>query len=93
MIKLNFLKPDKENLHTYLYIGLSLFFISILDVFLGAFFQINITSFLPEFLSFIFPLIIGLIGLHLIRIEFTGIKNLDSVNKNINTNTFNAVFH
>ena len=72
MNKLNFLKPDKENLHTYLYIGSSLFFISILDVFLGAFFQINITSFLPEFLSFIFPLIIGLIGLHLIRIEFTG---------------------
>ena len=91
MNKLNFLKPDKENLHTYLYIGSSLFFISILDVFLGAFFQINITSFLPEFLSFIFPLIIGLIGLHLIRIEFTGIKNLDTVNKNINTNTFNAV--
>ena len=31
-----------------------------------------------------------MIGLHLIRIEFSGIKFLDELNKNINTNNFNA---
>ena len=31
-----------------------------------------------------------MIGLHLIRIEFSGIKILDELNKNINTNNFNA---
>ena len=41
-------------------------------------------------LSFFTPLIFGMIGLHLIRIEFSGIKILDELNKNINTNNFNA---
>ena len=90
MNKLNFLKPDKSNLNTYLYLGISLFFISILDVSFNSFFNINLTSFLPESVSFILPLILGLIGLHLIRIEFSGIKKLDLLNKNINTNNFNA---
>ena len=91
MKKLNFLKPDRENLNTYLYIGSFLFFVSIFDVFLGSFFKINITSFLPNFISFLAPLIFGIIGLHLIRIEFSGISKLDQLNKNINTNTFNAI--
>ncbi len=91
MNKLNFLKPDKENLNTYLYTGSLLFFLSIFDVFINSFFKINITSFLPNLLSFILPLILGTVGLHLIRIEFSGIKNLDSLNKNINTNFFNSV--
>ena len=43
------------------------------------------------FLGFIFPLIIGTIGLHLIRIEYSGLKNLDLLNKHINTNNFNAI--
>ena len=90
MNKLNFLKPDRQNLSTYLYIGSFLFFISIFDVFLTSFFKINITSFLPSTLSFLLPLIFGVIGLHLIRIEFSGIKKLDLINKNINTNNFNA---
>ena len=90
MNKLNFLKPDRQNLSTYLYTGSFLFFIAIFDVFLSSFFKINITSFLPNILSFLLPLIIGVIGLHLVRIEFSGIKNLDLLNKNINTNTFNA---
>ena len=91
MSKINFLKPDKQNLNTYLYSGLFLLSISILDVFINAFFKINITSFLPNGASFLLPLILGFIGLHLIRIEFSGIKNLDLLNKNINTSTFNAV--
>ena len=91
MNKFNFLKPDRKNLNTYLYTGLFLFFIAVFDVFLSSFFKINITSFLPNILSFLLPLILGILGLHLIRIEFSGIKNLDLLNKNINTNNFNAV--
>ena len=90
MEKLNLLTPSKDKLYTYLYTGIVLFFISILDVFLNSFFNINLTSFLPSSISFILPLVLGLIGLHLIRIEYSGIKNLDLINKNINTNTFNA---
>ena len=91
MNKLNFLKPDRENLTTYIYSGSILFFIAVLDVSLGAFFETNITSFLPSFISFILPFILGVLGLHLIRIEFSGIKKLDLLNKKINTNHFNAI--
>ena len=90
MNKFNILKPEKQNLTTYLYIGSFLFFISILDVSLNSFFKVNITSFLPNFASFLLPLVLGIIGLHFIRIEFSGNKYLDLLNKNINTNTFNA---
>ena len=68
MNKFNFLTPNKENLQTNLYLGTFLFFISILDVFLYSFFSLNLTSFLPETISFILPLILGFIGLYLIRI-------------------------
>jgi len=91
MNKLNLLKPDKKNLTTYLYIGSILFLLAILDVFLTAFFAINITSFLPSFISFFLPFILGVVGLHLIRIEFSGIQNLDLLNKKINTSNFNAI--
>ena len=91
MNKLNFLRPNIENLNTYLYVGIFLISIAILDVTLNSFFNTNITSFLPNLISLLLPLILGTIGLHLIRIEFSGIKNLDLLNKNINTDTFNAV--
>ena len=91
MSKINFLRPDKENLNTFLYLGSLLFFISVLDVFLNSFFNVNITGFLPTLLSFVIPLVIGFIGLHFIRIEHSGYKFLDNLNKNINTNSFNAV--
>ena len=90
MNKFNLLKPDSNNLYKYIYAGSLLFFISTLDVFLNSFFAINMTSFLPDFISFILPLVLGLFGLYLIRIEFSGIKSLDLLNKNINTNNFNA---
>ena len=77
MNKLNLIKPDLNNLNTYLYMGSFLIFLSILDVFLNTFFSTNITFFLPNYISFVIPLILGLIGLHFIRIEFTGIKKLD----------------
>ena len=62
-----------------------------MDVFLNSFFRLNLTGFLPGFLSFLFPLVLGFIGLYFIRIEFSGIKQLDLLNKHINTNNFNAV--
>ena len=90
MMKINFLKPDKDNLHTYLYTGIFLFFLSVVDVSLNSFFNLNLTVFLPDFISFFLPLIVGFTGLHLIRIEYSWIKKLDLLNKNINTNSFNA---
>ena len=79
MSSINFLKPDRTNLNTFLYLGSFLFFISILDVFLNSFFRLNLTGFLPNFLSFLLPLILGFIGLYFIRIEYSGIKNLDLI--------------
>ena len=67
MSKINFLKPDKTNLNTFLYLGSSLFFISLLDVSLNSFFSFNLTGFLPNFLSFLLPLILGFIGLYFIK--------------------------
>ena len=90
MKKINLLKPDIKNLNTFLFLGFFFFTLSILDFFLNNFFNKNITSFLPEFISFFTPLIFGVMGLHFIRIEFSRIKILDKLNKNINTNNFNA---
>ena len=90
MNKLNFLQPDKNNLYTYLYTGIILVSLSIFIVFLNSFYNRDLISFLPGTISFFLPLLIGFIGLHLIRIEYSGLKFLDKVNKNINTNSFNA---
>ena len=90
MNKLTFLKSDKSNIQLVLIIGLFLITISIFDVFLNSFFKINLISFLPSKISFIFPLVIGMMGFHLIRIEYSGNRHIDILNKNINTSTFNA---
>ena len=84
-------KPSKENIKTYVPIGLSLVFLSFLDVFVNAFLNFNIMAFLPTQLSFFLPLILGFIGFYLIRIEFSGVRPLDILNKNINSNNFNAL--
>ena len=69
--------------------GFILIAFSILDVFINSFFEINLTSaFAP--ISTILPLFLGFFGFYLIRIEYAGIKHLDLLNKNINTNNFNA---
>tara|TARA_Y100001936_G_scaffold874_1_gene738 strand:+ start:1208 stop:2479 length:1272 start_codon:yes stop_codon:yes gene_type:complete len=91
MKNINFLKPNRDNLQVFLYTGSILIFLSLFDVFLSSFFNYNLTSFLPDILSFWLPLFFGLIGLHLLRIEFSGIKYLDLLNKNINTSNFNAL--
>jgi general L-amino acid transport system permease protein len=90
MSKINILKPNINNLNLFLILGGLFFALGILDFCLNNFLEKNITSFLPGFISFFTPLIFGMIGLHFIRIEFSGIKLLDALNKNINTNNFNA---
>ena len=70
MNKLNFLQPDKNNLSTYLYSGVVLVALSIFIVFFNSFFNKDIVSFLPGPISFFLPLILGFIGLHLIRIDY-----------------------
>ena len=91
MKKINFLKPDNKNLPLFLTLGTLLFLVGILDFYLNNFLNTNITSFLPRFINFFTPLIFAVMGLHFVRIEFSGIKILDSLNKNINTSNFNAV--
>ena len=84
-------KPSKDNIKTYVPIGLFLVSLSFLDVFINAFFNFNLMGFLPSQLSYFLPLILGFIGFYLIRIEFSGVRSLDVLNKNINSNNFNAL--
>ena len=91
MSNINILKTNNKNLPLFLTFGIAFFLLAIVDFCLNNFLNINITSFLPRYINFFTPLIFGVIGLHLIRIEFSGIKILDNLNKNINTSNFNAV--
>jgi len=84
-------KPSKENIKTYVPIGLTFVSLSFLDVFVNAFFNFNLMGFLPSQLSYFLPLILGFIGFYLIRIEFSGVRYLDILNKNINSNNLNAL--
>ena len=90
MNKINLLKPDKKNLNIFLLLGLLFFSLGIFDFSLNNFYDKNITSFLPRFINFFTPLFFSVLGLHFIRVEYSGIKELDKLNKNINTNNFNA---
>ena len=90
MINVNILKPTSTNFQTYLYIGSSLIFISIFDVFLRSFFNINFSTSLPGILNFFLPLIIGLVGFQMIRLEYSGNRIVDKINQSVNNNTFNA---
>ena len=92
MIKLSkFTMVKKENFLRNLAFGLILFFLCITDFILKFSLNINFTNFLPNIINLFFPLILGVIGLYLIRTEYSGIKLLDTLNKNINTNNFNAI--
>ena len=90
MNNINVLKPTRENFQTYLYIGSGLIFVSIFDVILRSFFSLNFSSFLPGILNLFFPLIIGLVGLQMIRLEYSGNRIVDKINQSVNNNTFNA---
>ena len=86
MIKnLTLLKPNRESLNLYISLGAVFFSLGVADV------TFNIFGFLPAWFSFFVPLAFCFLGLHLIRIEFSGNKKLDSLNKNINSNWFNAI--
>ncbi|MDC3127524.1 amino acid ABC transporter permease [Candidatus Pelagibacter bacterium] len=85
------IKPTKENLTSFVTTGSFLIFISFIDVLGNTFLNVNFTSFLPSKISYFAPLIIGTIGLYLIRIEFSGNKLLDKINTNFNSNNFNAI--
>jgi general L-amino acid transport system permease protein len=91
MSNVNILKPDKKNLNTFILAGSFFIILSFIDILGNTFLEINLTSFLPSSISYFSPLIIGLFGLHLIRIEYSGNRSLDKVNKNLNSNGFNAL--
>ena len=84
------IKPNKENLTSFVAIGSFFILLSFCDVLLNTLFDFNLTNFLPKNFSFFFPLFIGALGLYLIRIEFSGNKILDKINKNFNSSNFNA---
>jgi len=83
--------PTRDKLNLFVPMGIFLIILGFLDVILNTHFKINLTSFLPIWLNYFSPLIFGFLGLHYIRIEFSGIKTLDNLNKNINSNGFNAI--
>ena len=89
MILDNF-KPTKDKITTFLPLGSILVIVAFLDVLTNTFLNFNLTGFLPQVISYFIPLILGYIGFYLIRIEFSGIKFLDNLNKNINSSNFNA---
>ena len=91
MKNINILKPNKENLNTFILLGFFFIILSFIDILGSTFLEINITRFLPSSISYFSPLIIGFFGLHLIRIEYSGNRSLDKVNKNLNSNSFNAL--
>jgi general L-amino acid transport system permease protein len=88
---LNILKPNKENLQNYLAVGIFLLLIGFYDIFSNTFLNVNITEFLPSTISYLSPLILGTLGLHFVRIEYSGNKTLDRINKNLNSSNFNAI--
>ena len=88
---LKIFRPNKENLQSYLAIGLFLLLLGFFDIFSSSFLNVNITGFLPSIISYLSPLILGTLGLHFIRIEYSGYKTLDRINKNLNSSNFNAI--
>ena len=86
MIKnLTLLKPNKESLNLYISLGAVFFLLGVADI------VFNIFGFLPTWISFFTPLAFCFLGLHLIRIEFSENKTLNTLNKNINSNYFNSI--
>ena len=91
MSNFNIFKPNKENLNSFILLGSFFITLSFLDVLSNTFLKINVTGFLPNTISYFSQLIICVFGMHLIRIEFSGKKILDRINKTINSNLFNSV--
>jgi len=87
---LNNLKPSKDKINTFLPIGSIFVIFAFLDILTNTFLDHNITSFLPQKINYFIPLLLGYIGFYLIRIELSGNRFLDKLNKNINSSNFNA---
>jgi general L-amino acid transport system permease protein len=85
------LKPDKENIFTYVVLGISLLSIGFIDILSNTFLNFNITGFFPNIISYSSPLIFGAFGLYFIRIEHSGNITLDKINKNLNSSNINAI--
>ena len=85
------LKPNKENLQTYLILGIILLVIGFFDIISNNFLDFNMTGYLPGVISYLSPLIFGSFGLHFIRVEYSGNKTLDQINKNLNSSNINAI--
>ena len=91
MRKLFFIKPNISNLNICLPIGSFLILLSFLDIFLNTFYNLNPSFFIISPVNKVLPLLLGMIGFYLIRIEYSGKKYLDIFNKKINLNNFNAL--
>ena len=89
-MNINLVKPNKKNLNTFVTLGSVLILIGFFDFLANTFLDLNFTRFLPDGLSFLTPIIFGVIGLHFIRIEFSGNRLLDKINTNFNSSNFNA---
>ena len=91
MRKIFFIKPNISNLNICLPVGSFLILLSFLDIFLNTFYNLNPSFFIIGPVNKVLPLLLGMIGFYLIRIEYSGKKYLDIFNKKINLNNFNAL--
>ena len=69
-------KPNRDNLNTSLGIGLPIIALAFIDFFGNTFLNTNLTGFLPNSLSYFFPLIAGAVGLYFIRIEYLSLIHI-----------------
>ena len=90
-MNIKLIKPNKENLNTFVSIGSFFILLGFFDFFANTFLNFNFTGFLPGGVSYFMPVILGVFGLHLIRIEFSGNRILDKINTNFNSSNFNAI--
>ena len=91
MINFNNLKPNKENINLFFPFGICFIILSFIDILSSTFFNFNITGLFPSLISYFSPLLIGVFGLYLIRIEYSGNRHLDKINRSLNSNNFNAL--
>ena len=80
-----FIRPNKENLTSFVTIGGFLVFISFIDVLANTFLNLNFTGFLPNKLSYFAPLIIGTVGLYLIREDYEDLLLAANITKALDT--------
>ena len=91
MINFNNLKPNKENINLFFPLGICFTILSFIDILSSTFLNFNITGLFPSLISYFSPLLIGVFGLYLIRIEYSGNRHLDKINRSLNSNNFNAL--